>query len=49
MLEFFEKNLKQGGASHNPAYNLVYAQPFDWEYYLLLVYEHAFGTASHHH
>jgi len=49
MLEFFEKNLKQGGASQNPVSHLAYAQPFDWEYYLLLVYEHAFGTASHHH
>ena len=49
MLEFFEENLKQGGASHTPASHLAYAQPFDWSYYLLLVYEHAFGTASYHH
>jgi hypothetical protein len=49
MLEFLEKNLKQGGASQNPVSHLVYAQPFGWEYYLLLVYEQAFGTASHHH
>ena len=49
MLEFFEKNLKQGGASQKPASHLAYAQSFDWKYYLALVYEHAFGTASHHH
>jgi len=49
MLNFLEANLKQGGASQNPVSHLTYAQPFDWEYYLLLVYEHAFGTASHHH
>jgi carboxymethylenebutenolidase len=49
MLEFFGKNLKQGGASQNPVSHLSYTQPFDWEYYLLLVYEHAFGTASSHH
>jgi carboxymethylenebutenolidase len=49
MLDFFEKNLKQGGASQNPVSHLAYAQPFDWKYYLLLVYEHAFGTASHLH
>jgi carboxymethylenebutenolidase len=49
MLEFFEKNLKQGGESQNSVSQLAYALPFDWEYYLLLVYEHAFGTASHFH
>ncbi len=49
MLDFFEINLKQGGESQNPVSDLAYVLPFDWEYYLLLVYEHAFGTASHHH
>jgi carboxymethylenebutenolidase len=49
MLEFFVKYLKQDGASQNPVYQSAYALPFDWEYYLLLVYEHAFGTASHHY
>jgi len=49
MLDFFEKNLKQGGAFKNPVSYLAFAQPFDWKYYVLLVYEHAFGTASHHH
>ena len=49
MLDFFKKNLKRGGTSQNPVSHLTYTQPFDWEYYLLLVYEHAFGTVSHHH
>ncbi len=49
MLAFFEANLKQGGATQKPVPHLTYAQPFAWQYYLLLVYEHAFGTASHHH
>jgi carboxymethylenebutenolidase len=49
MLEFFEQNLKQGGVSQTPVSHLAYDQPFDWKYYLLLVYEHAFGTASYHH
>ena len=49
MLDFFEKNLRQGGASQKSVSHLVYAQPFDWKYYVLLVYEHTFGTASHHH
>ena len=48
MLEFFEKNLKQGGASQNPNPLRTYQDPFDWKYYLIVAYEHAFGTASHH-
>ena len=49
MLAFFEKNLKPGRALQNPVSHMAYTQPFDWKYYMLLVYEHAFGTASHHH
>ncbi len=49
MLKFFEENLKQGGATQTPVSDLAYVQSFNWKYYLLLVYEHAFGTASHHH
>jgi hypothetical protein len=26
-----------------------YHAPFAWKYYAMLVYEHAFGTASHMH
>jgi carboxymethylenebutenolidase len=49
MLQFFEKNLKQGSGSHIPHPPSTLVAHFDWEYYLMLVYEHAFGTASQHH
>ena len=48
MLEFFEENLKQGAASQNLTQSLLYQDSFDWEYYLIVAYEHAFGTANHH-
>jgi carboxymethylenebutenolidase len=48
MLEFLQKNLKQGGAAHTPVSIQAYANPFDWKYYLLLVYEHTIGTDGHH-
>ena len=48
MLQFLAKNLKQGGSSQNSVPHLAYNAPFDMQYYLRLVYEHAFGTASHH-
>ena len=49
MLRFLEKNLKQAVTSKFPVIPLVYNEPFDWGYYLMLVYEHAFGSASHTH
>ena len=49
MLEFFEKNLKQGATSQNPNQQQTYKDSIDWEYYLIVAYEHAFGTARHHH
>ncbi len=49
MLEFLEKNLKQGSTTQKDARQVAYLEPFDWEYYLMLAYEHAFGTASHQH
>ena len=49
MLEFFEKNLKQGAASQNLNLHQTFVDAIDWEYYLIVAYEHAFGTASHHH
>jgi carboxymethylenebutenolidase len=48
MLKFLEENLKQGAVSLNPNLPLVYRDPFDWKHYLIVAYEHAFGTASHH-
>lgn len=49
MLSFLEANLKQDGVSHQSGPNLTYTSPFAWQYYLRLVYEHAFGSASHAH
>ncbi len=49
MLAFFEKNLKQDVTSQNSSLQQTYHDSFDWKYYLLLAYEHAFGTASHTH
>jgi carboxymethylenebutenolidase len=49
MLEFLRKNLRQNGSSQKSVQHLAYIEPFDWEYYLILGYEHAFGIASHHH
>jgi len=49
MLRFLEGNLKKDGTSQSP--EQLHASPpnFVWSYYLALVYEHAFGTASHSH
>ncbi|HJQ13803.1 MAG TPA: dienelactone hydrolase family protein [Anaerolineales bacterium] len=49
MLGFLGKNVKNKSAvTNNPALP-EYRAPFAWNYYLMLVYEHAFGTASHTH
>lgn len=48
MLDFFETNLKQGGASHNANPPQTYRDSLDLEYYLIVAFEHAVGTASHH-
>lgn len=49
MLKFLEAQLKQGRPAQKSDPQPVYHEPFDWRYYLLLVYEHALGTASHSH
>ena len=49
MLTFLGQNLKQASSGHRPVSSQVYVTPFDWGYYMRLVYEHAFGTASHGH
>ncbi len=48
MLGFLDQNLKQDNISREPTQTITYEAPFEWKYYLLLAYEHAFGTASHH-
>jgi len=49
MLGFLEEALKEDGVSRETGLASKYRQPFDWEYYLLLVYEHAFGMSGSHH
>jgi carboxymethylenebutenolidase len=49
MLAFLETNLKNRSAVSHAVALSDYKVPFDWRYYGMLVYEHAFGTASHVH
>ena len=49
MLAFLDTNLKNKSASHAEVATSDYMVRFAWKYYALLVYEHAFGTASHTH
>ncbi|MBX3035765.1 MAG: dienelactone hydrolase family protein [Anaerolineales bacterium] len=47
MLLFLDENLKS--KSFSPTKNsFTYNAPFPWDYYAMLVFEHAFGSASHH-
>lgn len=47
MLLFLDENLK--AKSFSPTKNsFAYTAPFPWDYYVMLVFEHAFGSASHH-
>ncbi len=47
MLRFLDENLQGGSSSQNGA-AVSYDAGFPWRYYAMLVYEHAFGSASHH-
>jgi len=49
MLAFLDKNLKNKSTLKNDPALSDYRAPFAWTYYVMLVYEHAFGTASHMH
>jgi carboxymethylenebutenolidase len=49
MLAFLDANLKNGSSLNPNAATLAYDLGFAWKYYALLVFEHAFGTASHVH
>lgn len=48
MLAFLEASLKAESSSRN-GMSISYVTGFDWYYYSMLAYEHAFGTASHQH
>ncbi|HSM70388.1 MAG TPA: dienelactone hydrolase family protein [Anaerolineales bacterium] len=49
MLVFLEETLKNKTEQPTSAAPLEDHAPFAWRYYALLVYEHAFGSASHSH
>jgi carboxymethylenebutenolidase len=49
MLAFLEQTLKNGSSSNRAGAAVDYHPAFAWKYYAMLIYEHAFGTASHHH
>lgn len=49
MLAFLEKNLKNATTQQSENSADSYRAPFAWKYYAMLVYEHAFGSASHQH
>lgn len=46
MLAFLDANLKS--TAHQSGMGFAYKAPFPWQYYAMLVYEHAFGDGSHH-
>ncbi len=48
MLAFLNENLK-GDSSREDVQSISYNANFPWRYYAMLVYEHAFGSASHRH
>lgn len=48
MLRFLETNLKSAGEGRG-GQSIAHDPGFAWRYYALLVWEHAFGTARHHH
>jgi carboxymethylenebutenolidase len=49
MLVFLEANLKNRTSQGSGAFAFEYQPAFAWKYYAMLVYEHAFGSASHIH
>jgi carboxymethylenebutenolidase len=49
MLTFLEAHLKQTPTVRNDVAPAEYRAPFAWSYYLMLVYEHAFGSAGQMH
>lgn len=49
MLAFLETSLKDKSTKKIDLAQADYHAPFAWKYYMMLVYEHAFGTSSHGH
>jgi carboxymethylenebutenolidase len=49
MLTFLESNIKNKSTRTSEPLANDYDAPFAWKYYLMLVYEHTIGTATHLH
>jgi carboxymethylenebutenolidase len=49
MLAFLDSHLKQTAGTQPSGLASAYRAPFAWRYYLAIMFEHAFGTASHLH
>lgn len=49
LLSFLDRNLRGDSAYQPLAADLPVKAGFDWRYYWMLVYEHAFGSAAHYH
>ena len=49
MLTFLDSNLKNTTTLRSDLVSSDYHPPFAWQYYAMLVYEHAFGTGRHIH
>lgn len=49
MLAFLDANLRKNSTLENSFVSSGYRPPFAWKYYVMLVYEHALGMASHRH
>lgn len=48
MLVFLDENVKSQTSRIPREGGFAYEAPFPWQYYAMLVYEHAFGGGSHH-
>jgi carboxymethylenebutenolidase len=49
MLAFLDLNLRNASTHENELAPVDYRAPFAWKYYVMLAFEHAFGTANHSH
>ena len=49
MLAFLDSNLKNTTSLRSDRASSDFHPPLNWQYYAMLVYEHAFGTARHMH
>jgi acetyl esterase/lipase len=48
VLDFFKTNLRGASSSRRDATSVVVADAIDWNYWLMLVYEHSMGSGGHY-